>query len=32
MNFKTVSIKKCPSWHSSAGGNCWLFIDEIVVE
>ena len=32
IKVKATSIKKCPSWHSGAGGNCWLFIDEIVVE
>jgi hypothetical protein len=32
IKVKAVNIKKCPPWHSGAGGNAWLFIDEIVVE
>lgn len=32
IKVKAESIKKCPSWHPGAGGNAWLFIDEIVVE
>ncbi len=26
------NIAKCPSWHPGAGGDTWLFIDEISVE
>jgi len=26
------NIGKCPDWHAGAGGNAWLFVDEIVVE
>ena len=26
------NMKRCPSWHSGAGGMAWIFIDEIVVE
>ena len=26
------SIGKCPSWHPGAGGDSWLFMDEIIVE
>ena len=22
----------CPEWHKSAGGQCWIFADEIVIE
>lgn len=32
IKVKAVSIKKCPPWHSGAGGKAWLFIDEIIVE
>jgi len=27
-----ISQKKNPSWHSDPGADCWLFIDEIVIE
>jgi len=27
---KNVSI--CPPWHKGAGGNAWLFIDEVIIE
>lgn len=26
------NIKKAPDWHHGAGGNAWLFADEIIVE
>jgi hexosaminidase len=32
IKVKAVNIKKCPPWHSGAGGNAFLFIDEIEVE
>ena len=32
IKVKAESIKKCPSWHTGAGTNAWLFIDEIEVE
>ena len=32
VKVKAASIKKCPDWHSGAGGKAWLFIDEIVVK
>ncbi len=32
IKVKAVSIKKCPSWHTGAGKDAWLFIDEIAVE
>jgi hexosaminidase len=32
LKVKAESIKKCPEWHPGAGGNAWVFIDEIVVE
>jgi hypothetical protein len=27
-----VNRKTCPEWHVGAGGSCWLFTDEIIVE
>lgn len=32
VKVKALSIKKCPDWHSGAGGKAWLFIDEILVK
>jgi hexosaminidase len=32
IKVKALSIKKCPDWHSGAGGKAWLLIDEIVVK
>jgi hexosaminidase len=32
IKVKAESIKKCPPWHTGAGQNAWLFIDEIEVE
>lgn len=26
------SLGVCPTWHAGAGGKCWIFADEIVVE
>ncbi len=26
------NMKKCPSWHDGAGGKCWIFTDEIIVD
>jgi alpha-mannosidase len=26
------NLKRCPDWHHGAGGNVWLFADEIIVE
>ena len=26
------NIGTCPDWHPGAGGKCWLFVDEVVVE
>ncbi len=26
------SLITCPAWHPGAGGPCWIFADEIVVE
>jgi hexosaminidase len=32
VRVKAHSLKKCPDWHKGAGGLCWIFADEIVVE
>jgi hypothetical protein len=40
MDFETVrfiriraqNVGRCPDWHQGAGGQSWLFVDEIVVE
>ena len=32
IKVKAESIKKCPTWHTGAGQDAWLFIDEIEVE
>jgi hexosaminidase len=32
IKVKALSLKKCPDWHSGAGGKAWLFIDEILVK
>jgi len=26
------NVAHCPAWHQGAGGKCWIFIDEIVIE
>lgn len=26
------NIEKCPDWHPGAGGNAWIFVDEVTVE
>lgn len=26
------NVKRCPAWHPGAGGKCWVFVDEIIVE
>ena len=26
------NLVNCPTWHKSAGGDCWIFADEIVIE
>lgn len=25
------SMKQCPDWHIGAGGKCWIFIDEAII-
>lgn len=32
IKIHAASIHKCPDWHPGAGGETWLFVDEIVVE
>lgn len=32
VKVKAKNIKECPSWHSGAGSDAWLFIDEIAIK
>jgi len=32
VKVKATNLGVCPPWHPGAGGKCWLFVDEIVVE
>ena len=32
IKIKGVNLKKCPEWHPGAGGETWLFADEIIIE
>jgi len=32
IRFQVSGLLHNPDWHSSAGGDCWVFVDEIVVE
>jgi hypothetical protein len=32
VRFEVEVTKKLPGWHPSAGGDSWVFVDEIVVE
>ena len=32
IKIKIESLKKNPKWHDTPGAECWLFLDEIVVE
>lgn len=32
IRLRATSIGKCPTWHSGAGSDSWLFIDEVSVE
>ncbi len=32
VKIRAKNIGKCPPWHAGAGGDTWLFIDEISVE
>jgi len=31
IRFDVTGLLKNPDWHPSAGGGCWVFVDEIVV-
>jgi hypothetical protein len=31
IRFEVTGLLKNPGWHPSAGGGCWVFVDEIVV-
>lgn len=32
IKVKATNIGKCPSWHPGAGGDAWIFADELIVE
>jgi hexosaminidase len=32
VKVKASNLGVCPEWHDGAGGLCWLFVDEVVVE
>ncbi|MFH0991175.1 MAG: alpha-L-fucosidase [bacterium] len=32
VKVKAVNVGACPSWHYAAGGKCWVFVDEVVIE
>ena len=32
LKLDIVSQKKNPPWHSDPGADCWLFLDEVIVE
>ncbi|MFT7619256.1 MAG: hexosaminidase [Planctomycetota bacterium] len=32
VRVRAEGVKTCPEWHAGAGGRCWIFIDEVVVE
>ena len=32
VRVRATSLGTCPDWHQGAGGKCWLFADEIMVE
>lgn len=32
VRMKAKNFGKCPPWHLGAGGDTWIFIDEIVIE
>lgn len=31
LKIKIISTKKCPQWHDGSGKDCWLFIDELII-
>ena len=32
INVLAENVGRCPAWHPGAGGKCWVFIDELIVE
>ncbi len=32
IHIKAHNIGMCPPWHAGAGGNAWMFTDEIVIQ
>jgi hypothetical protein len=32
LRIRVRNFGKCPDWHGSAGGDAWIFADEIYVE
>lgn len=32
LKIKIKNIGQCPDWHLGAGGNAWLFVDEVIIE
>lgn len=32
IKIKATNVGVCPDWHTGAGGDAWLFVDEIIVE
>jgi len=32
VRVRAKTIGACPSWHSGAGGDAWIFTDEIIVK
>ncbi len=32
VRIRAEGVKVCPPWHTGAGGPCWTFIDEIVID
>jgi predicted alpha-1,2-mannosidase len=32
VKVKAINYGKLPAWHEGAGGNAWIFVDEIIVE
>ncbi len=32
IRFVAKNVGECPPFHKGAGGNAWIFIDEIIIE
>ena len=32
IKVKVENYGICPDWHLGAGGNAWLFVDELTIE